>query len=796
MIQKPTQGMIRQAIAALFITGICAVTHLPASGQQAGEKIYVHTDKDEYLAGEILWFRSHFVDPLSLKPSGKSAILYTELIDSKGKPMLQGKVGGGNNSGDGSFYLPPQLPSGIYTFTAYTSPVKKDGEKYYFRKSIRIINTLSTSRMVSGAQKPAPAFISFFPEGGNALDGEPSKFGFCVLEPTTKKGLQATGMIIGEKNDTLARFNTFRFGLGQFSFTAKQGEKYFATIVLQNGTEIKKEFRPVTGNNAYALSVSEQNNQLLIRTRYKRSGSVNSNKAYLLFHAQNQSKHLVEIELKESGAHEYQIEKSKLGDGVTYITLLDANRQPVCERLVFSTPKSNTASLGLKTDKSIFSKRENIRIETSLVNAADTTQSFDGSMAITRREQSQPKDPSGIYEYLWLTAGLNGQVESPSFYFSAEAKADPRFQENLLLVHGWRYFNSTASAGKPIADVSAELKGHIISAKVIDTWTSSPKAGVLCALSVPSSPFGFYTATSDKNGIARFIVENYYGPGSIVIKAHEASASASYKFEILDPFTGSYAADSLAPGLTFSDTDSASLIQRSIAMQTGNTFQHDQLNSFQIPFRSDTLPFFGKPEYSYKLDNYTRFSTVEEVLREYVSSVMVSMKDSRLKLSVFDEKNKNFYNDRVLVLLDGVPLSDGNQIFNYDVYKIKKIDIVPRRYLYGPANYFGVVSFESYKGQFDATELDPTSFVVDYEGLQLKRSFYSPVYSQDDKGDPRIPDYRTTLLWQPHVQLTGNGIGKIIDSYTSDYPGIYEIVINGVSSSGEPLQKVIQFEVK
>ncbi|MBO9658688.1 MAG: hypothetical protein J7527_07660, partial [Chitinophagaceae bacterium] len=382
------------------------------------------------------------------------------------------------------------------------------------------------------------------------------------------------------------------------------------------------------------------------------------------------------------------------------------------------------------------------------------------------------------------------------FYFSDEAKTNPQYRENLLLVHGWRYFNTDQQTAKPVMETVPEIKGHVISARVIDTWTNAPKAGVLCALSVPSSPFGFYTATSDRNGIARFIVENYYGAGSIVIKPHERSASGSFKFEIIDPFVNTYAADSLAPGWAISDTDSLSLTERSIAMQTGNTFQHEQLNDFQIPFRKDTLPFYGKPEFSYRLDNYTRFSTIEEVLREYVSSVMVSMKDSKLRLSIFDEKNKNFYNDGMLVLLDGVALNDVNQIFNYDPYKVKKIDIVPRRYLFGSSNYFGVVSFETYKGQFDAVELDPTSVLVDYEGLQLKRSFYSPAYTPEDKGDPRIPDYRTTLLWQPHVELKSNGISRIIDSYSSDFPGVYEIVINGVNSAGEPLQKVIQFEVK
>jgi hypothetical protein len=795
MIQKPTSVTIRSAIASLLIIGACTVLHHSASGQPPGDKIYVHTDKDEYLAGELIWFRLHVADALSLKPAGEETTAYTELVDAKGKTVLQGKVPTGINGGDGSFYLPPQLPSGSYTFEAYTSQIKQSGSRYYFRKTIRVINTISTSKVIPVAQKQAAAFIGFFPEGGNALADQPAKFGFCVLEPNTKKGLQASGVITNEKNDTLARISTLRFGLGQFIFTPRKNEKYRASVILADGTVIKKEFVPQITSNAYALSVNEQNGKFFIKSLFNPASPGNSSKAYLLFHAQSQSKHLVEIDFKE-GAHEYQIDRTKLGEGVTSITLLDANKQPVCERLIFTAPKSTTGNLGITTSKNTFGKRENVRIETSLINAGDSTQHFNGSLSVTWKSASQKEESSGIYEYLWLTAGLNGVVESPSFYFSEDAKREPQYQENLLLVHGWRYFDPTGVSKKPAFESKAELKGHIITARVIDNWNNKPKPGVLCVLSTPSSPFGFYTATSDQNGIVRFIVENYYGPGNIIVKAHNASPSSSYKFELINPFGVASGIDSLSPGLVLNEADSISLNARSIAMQVGNTFQYNQLNDFQIPSRSDTFPFYGKPEFSYLLDDYTRFSTIEEVLREYVTSVMVSLKDSKLKLSVFDERTKAFYNDGTLVLLDGVPLNDVNQIFNYDPYKVKKIDVVPRRYRYGGTIYSGIVSFETYKAQFDATELDPSAVVVDYEGLQLKRSFHSPVYLPEQKGDPRIPDYRTTLLWQPYLELKSDGIGKIIDSYSSDFPGTYEIVINGITTAGEPLQKVVKFEVK
>src|SRR5579859_632838 len=85
------------------------------------EKLFVHTDKSFYLAGELLWCRLYCVDGNTHRPQGVSRLAYVELLDQDNKPVLQGKIALEKGFGDGSFYIPPSILTGAYQLRAYTN---------------------------------------------------------------------------------------------------------------------------------------------------------------------------------------------------------------------------------------------------------------------------------------------------------------------------------------------------------------------------------------------------------------------------------------------------------------------------------------------------------------------------------------------------------------------------------------------------------------------------------------------------------------------------------------------------
>jgi hypothetical protein len=104
------------------------------------EKIFLHSDKEVYLPGEIIWLKLYDVDASSHTPSLLSRVVYVELLDKDHIPVAQGQVRITAGKGSGSFRVPNAVGSGNFLLRAYTSWMKNFPADYFFHKAITIIN--------------------------------------------------------------------------------------------------------------------------------------------------------------------------------------------------------------------------------------------------------------------------------------------------------------------------------------------------------------------------------------------------------------------------------------------------------------------------------------------------------------------------------------------------------------------------------------------------------------------------------------------------------------------------------
>ncbi|HEY2347575.1 MAG TPA: hypothetical protein VGH64_01105, partial [Puia sp.] len=245
---------------------------------------------------------------------------------------------------------------------------------------------------------------------------------------------------------------------------------------------------------------------------------------------------------------------------------------------------------------------------------------------------------------------------------------------------------------------------------------------------------------------------------------------------------------------TILSVQSDALLDHSIAEQVQHIYSAYHLNRFSMQ-AVDTNSFYVEPDEKYILDNYTRFQTMEEVIREYVVSTNVVQKRNRFKLFLAIRSQKEFFKDAPLILIDGVPFFDANELFQQNPMKIRRLDLLNREYSIGYQNFKGIVNVTTYKGDLDGIRLDTHPMVLDYPGIPEQREFFSPKYETEDQISSRMPDYRTLLFWSPRI-LTGNDNKKILNFYTSDVPGHYAAVIMGLSESGIPGVQTVYFSVK
>ena len=778
------QRCLTTALVALLASPVFAQSPAPAATagefghsldayrrQHLQEKVFVHTDKDFYLSGEICWFKLYVMDAVTHQPLDLSKVAYLEWLDKDNKPVLQTKTGLTLGHGDGSLYLPLTLRSGHYKLRAYTAFMKNFGVDWFFEKNITVVNGRRSAE-TPAVEAPLQYPVAFFPEGGNLVENLPAKIGFRITDQFGR-GVECTGVVTQDDEDTVARFTPYRFGIGSFALTPHAGHRYRAIFRLADGTAVNSLLPTAVASGTVMNVTTEGQDQLRVNVQATTGGEI-----YLVAQTRGSVRTAIAASLND-GKASFLIDRKDLGEGVSQLTLFNAGRQPVCERLVFKQP-AHSLAIALHTDKNSYSTREQIHLAVDAGSA-------DCSVSVFRVDGLQGEATAHIAPWLWLGADLKGKIESPGYYF--EHPEDVQAMDNLMLTHGWRRFRweEVLAHRTPELEFPPEYNGAIISGKLVDTRTGAPAPNVEVYLSVPGTRTQFTSVYSDPEGRVRFELKDFYGGQEIIVQTNYTRDS-NYRIEITPPFAETYTDNPPEP-LLVPREDSAGLADKDVAMQVLNRYGGEKLKRFRVPGFVDTTVFYYKADHSYLLDDYTRFTTMEEVMREYVTLMLVQRRDGHFHLPLFDLPYDQFFDTDPLVLLDGVPVFNLDSLLAMDPLKLKRLETVQRKYFLGGTYYPGIMNWTSYKGDLGGYILDPHTTVIDYEGLTLQREFYSPSYATEEDKASHVPDFRNVLYWK------ANAAGEQ-RFYSSDIPGKYIVVAEGLGADGAAGSGVTSFEVK
>ena len=759
--------------------------------QALSEKLFVHTDQGFYLTGETMWFKIYYVDGSFHQPIDLSKVAYLEVLDQEGKAVLQTKVTLTSGGGNGTLFLPSSISSGTYRLRAYTNWMKNFSADYFFEKKLTIVNTFKRLGLPA-LKEPADYVIQFFPEGGNLVQGISSKVGFKVADDAGRS-VAVRGWLLNAQNDTLARFASHKFGMGHFTFTPSDNVTYRVVVADEKGRSFTRPL-PTIYPQGYVMRLEDASADQLKITVSTNVASASS--VYLLAHTR-QVIDVAEVRPIQREAT-FLIDKKALGEGVSHLTIFDADRKPVCERLYFKRPTQPLA-ISLKTDQKGYAYRNKVAVEASVQASVAKSNPAALSMAVYRLDSLNFVDSGNILSYLWMTSDLPGQIESPDYYLQTETPEVREATDNLMLTHGWRRFRwedvLKNSAGSQVSRRSMfqflpEHNGPIVEGSVTDPTSGKPVQGVLTYLSTPGKPVRLYVSRSDSEGKIRFEMQDFYGARSLIAQTNPVDSLNTLR--INSPFSA--ATKVSLPEMSVSESQTDQLVSRSVAMQVQSTYWGDRAIQYQYP-SVDSTAFYGKGNESYLLDAYTRFPRMEEVLREYVLGVMPRKKQGHFQLHVLNEPYREIFEELSLVMLDGVPIFDMDKIIEFSPLKVQKLDVVTNRYLMGPIMFNGIISLMTYKGDMAGFPLDARLVKLDYDGLQLQREFYSPRYDTAKQLESRLPDGRTLLYWNPNLQTDASGHNRT-EFYTSDQPGTYLVEVNGLSKDGSAGSQRIMFEVK
>lgn len=141
-------------------------------------------------------------------------------------------------------------------------------------------------------------------------------------------------------------------------------------------------------------------------------------------------------------------------------------------------------------------------------------------------------------------------------------------------------------------------------------------------------------------------------------------------------------------------------------------------------------------------------------------------------------------NTEPIYLVDGVIFNDANSLVALSPDLIDRVEVVTRAVpQYGSRGTNGVIAFYTKSGMGNADFVDPNFERFWITGFHRPSSFPMPNY---DIGVDLDHDFRSTIYWNPHLNLTSDKpLG--FSFFTADLPGRYRIVIEGMTARNIPI---------
>ncbi|WP_280748849.1 Plug domain-containing protein [Parabacteroides sp. PF5-9] len=779
--------------------------------QYPQEKIHLHLDRDYYVPGERIWFKAYLTDAATHRSPGVSRYIYVELLNSSNELINRVMLRPEKEMYYGHIFLSEAVPEDYYTIRAYTSYMNNPNNDYFFKKQIRIgsITEQQSTSSNTGKRKQSGNFeVSFFPEGGNLLEGTLCKVAFKALN-VDGSSAYVSGNVTDEEGHVLTSLKTLHAGMGVFGFIPEKGKTYYANCTDLNGKN--RRFRlPEAKSNTYSLTVMHGRNGRLLVGRQKPTNEPHYASSYLVIHCRG----IVLYAGTWDTSKDFLVfRENEFPSGVIQLLLLDEQMNPLSERLIFCR-NDDQAQLSFSTDKENYAIRDLVRSELTVTDLNGLPLTGNYSISVTDDKDQAVDYSSSILSTLLLTSELKGYIESPGSYFQNKDEKSVQLLDCLMLTHGWRRY-----------DIPEVIKGNIehppykpetslaVSGRVTTLLTARPVKNSPINMMTMSTGETFETITSEDG---RFIFDGFEFPDStkFFLRAENNKGRTSVELRMDEKQYPPLQALAFEPSPT-------------------NSTDNQPKETEEV-----TGTFIEKASERYKFDDEMRIVHLQDV--EIVGrkqnkdpepfSIFSKLADTSVGLTELKEKNPVTMLDAFSSIPGLTPAIIGENpndisllfyghtpaaIFINDVYMdpemgaplsmigvqdIERIDVFKPGAgsgIYGLLGVDGVVNITTKRG----TTLSDNNKEVYHQktitplGYQKPVEFYSPRYETQEQKFDITPDLRTTIFWKPDL-VTGTDGKAAFDFYTSDFNTTYSVVIEGLTHDGRIVRDVKKIQVK
>ncbi len=713
------------------------------------QKVFLHTDKDEYIAGESLWIKAYNVNAISHEPDMRSTNLYVELFNVKGQVTSLLMLRLENGIAHGDITLPDSLPAGSYRLKAYTDWMNRFDDSLLFSKDIVIHNPIEKNfikrrdvfrnRLFNNRlqREKDNLQFAFFPESGHLLANVQNNVAFKAAD-NLGKGIEADGVLFDENNREILTFKTFHNGMGSFSFRPEPGKRYHATVSFENGDNMNIRL-PAVQPYGYVLSVDQAEDFVTVIVN-GRPNSLNQhgNQTMTLFaHSRGVPVHSETVDPSVND-HHIQIPANLWQEGVGQIMLFNAEGYPLAERLVFINNGEVLAS-EVHAQKVMQNGQEFVEI--TIVPEADPGQShFSVSIVDTGSETTDYR--SNIATSLLLFGEIDYHVSDPWFYLQPGSEEAARSADLVMMTHAWRRYDWNQPAIDLVTEVEKYFPAGISLRGQILPVSSGYKTGeTRLELAIYQDGAHTYGTVTDQDGFFAFTDLDYEGLFTANLRLEQRAQRRPMRLELEGKeLSGIQYEKNIHTGefLTTSRGDDWQRVRRpQTFMREEKLFEPSQ-STHAIYDNADQVIYFD--------DIHDQYNSMFDILRTRVRGLRIINGEIVLRgFSSFRHSNEPIF------LIDDLQVNR-SAFMNINIHEVDRLAVLSgsSAAILGSRGANGALLVYTKRGDSKGS----TSYELSMKGFHIPSETFASSIHTDYHSSKSIC---RTILWEPNAQPTDGG---------------------------------------
>ena len=762
---------------ALFAASNVCLTVSPPQASAAGsseslyrEHVYVHTDRDLYIAGEHLNYHAYLLNgKVEVKNSG---FVYLALR-SEGRVIKRATLSLDAKQAAGSLYLPDTLSTGLYELAAYTNWMRNQGEDHYFYKTVWVTNRFDSGpgllSRLTGINDAPSLSLTFAPEGGSFITGVSNRL-LVKAEGDVDAALRDV-WILNQDRDTVAHAILNVHGFAVFSLVPEYGHDYHA---LTEGTDRAFPL-PDAEKSGCVLQVEQVKDSLSVRI--KETGDAPPVQWWRIAH---QGRVVYEEHVSKTPMLSHvALDDRVIPGGLLSVEAGGAGTTLMARRYWYNDHPDDPG-ITLRTDNHTWQPREKISLTLDGSALADDQASLSVSVV---PEASLCLKETRFDSYMRALGLIKETGHKPGRVTPSIAYMDTEELNQYLLSHPAKEWKAPQNEEGFSVDYYLETRELILTGRVLDRETKQAVPEARVVLNTPDSIINILYAETGDDGSFHFVLSDFFHNKALYFFVDPETTNGPTDIELFGKFTFQMpAAPQVFPHLA-KKADYISMSQEIVKVNKAYAIDHlTDRNKRRKPFAKPPL-LYGKANQTVYTDHYVALDSLPEIAREIIHPWHLRLRGGEYVSRLISAADGRRLPGSPVYFLDGIITRDIDKMIQLDSESIFKIEVHNRHWVHGEMSFPGIIGLFTRNQEYREIMADRTTTAMFKETLHEPMAYVPPAYDHPEDADATLPDLRQLLYWQPGLLLE-KGEKKTLEFYSGDLRGEYLIVVQGITPDG------------